>query len=189
MRSPVPTALLGLTLGRPVPQSYGLTFDYSLKMTPQDWQRLIDAIAQLEQLPGSGADQILRDTELRAAPFIHALPVAGPGTVPKDEVLRRWRPTREPTEVGPDVADEPTVGASSVWPDSRLLVDYAPGHDTKTEYGGYVVLPRIDDATKQVYVLSHPTFGQAGRGNVELDSFSLADGTRRVVSTMVARGR
>jgi hypothetical protein len=190
VRTPLPYALRHIVMEPRLVELDDEMFDFNWKMSSQDWQRLIDAAEQLKQLPGSGASQLLTEITQHIEPFIHPQkPAAVPTTLPADVRLRRWRPTRTPVDVFGDDSGEAVVGKGSVWPDSRMLVDYASAlHTQNHDYGGYVALPKIDYATKTVYALTHPTFGADRRWDIELTSFNLSDGISHVVCTWVGTG-
>jgi hypothetical protein len=161
--------------------------DYNWRMTPDDWQRLVDATAAFRDLPGVQAQRLADAMRDYARPYIHPQSTGAissrPGGAPPPPV----RHLIAPQQLQGQALEEPKVGAGTDWPDSIRLTDT----DTQDAHGVVrektaIEFPLVDRATNTAYGLSFVTPRDRGeRPRIDLIRFRLTDGSSARVCSYI----
>jgi hypothetical protein len=178
-----PKAVEDLAISHHFPQWTDRYFDYEWKMTPADWQRLVDATQGLKDLPGTEGRRVADGMIARAAPFLHPERFVAISNPPPGAPPSPLRHLLVPQQVNVQTWNGPWVGPGTAWPDSKLLADGDSHADQSgTSDQSEIEFPRVDRSTNSCYGLAFVTPRMpTERPRLDLIRFDLADGSSRRV--------
>ena len=185
--TPIPEAVAQIGLMYAYYHLRTTPWDYNWRMTPDDWQRLVDATAAFRDLPGVQAHRLADAMRDYARPYIHPQSSGAISSRPDGAPPPPVRHLIAPQPLQSQALEEPKVGAGTDWPDSMLLADA----DAQDAHGAVrektaIEFPLVDRATNSAYGLSFVTPGDRGqRPRIDLIRFHLTDGSSTRVCSYI----
>ncbi len=188
METPIPEAVAQIALRYAYFHNRTTPWDYAWRMTPDDWQRLVDATAAFRDLPGVRSHRLADAMRDYAGPYIHPQNVSAISNRPADAPAPPARHLIAPQPIQTETAQAPTAGPGTNWPDAKLLAD-ADAQDVYRAAPGNrgVEFPLVDRAANTAYGLSFATPADRREpSRLNLIRFDLATGSSQRVCSYAA---